>query len=439
MTTSRITSGNVPAVRFSAGEVAETTGGDLVGPDLEIDGASVDSRTIERGQLFVPIVAERDGHDFIDPARGPYLTARPSVGGSAIVVADTGAALLDLGRMARSRFGDRVIGITGSVGKTTVKDLTAAILRARFVTAASPGNFNNELGLPLALLNAPADAEALVLELGARGVGHIAELCEVARPSIGIVTAVAMVHTEVFGTIDDVALGKGELIEALPAPGTAVLNADDERVLAMRSRAVASVITYGTGADVTASGVRLDDELRPSFTIDSPWGSVDVALSVRGEHQVGNALGAAAASLAAGADLADVAAGLSSAVLSPWRMDVRRSASGVLVINDAYNASPLSMASALRSLAALGAERPLALVATMAELGDIAPDAHREVAQLAASLGIRMISIGEPMYGTELVDSIDEAAVLAGEADAILVKGSRVAGLERLAALLLET
>ncbi|MEA3018513.1 MAG: UDP-N-acetylmuramoyl-tripeptide--D-alanyl-D-alanine ligase [Actinomycetota bacterium] len=434
-------SGNVPAVRFTAGEVARATGGALVGDDVAVEGVSIDSRTIEARQLFVPIIGARDGHEFIDPARGPYLTSRSPVGGTAIVVADTGSALLALGRHARSRLVDRVVGITGSVGKTTVKDLTHSILVARYVTAASERSFNNELGVPLTLANARDDAEAIVVEMGARGPGHIALLCDIARPTVGVVTAVGAVHTEVFGTVDDVARGKRELVEALPAIGTAVLNADDARVAAMRDRTDATVVTFGVdaSADVTAEDVRLDDELRSSFTLASPWGSVDVRLGVRGVHQIANALAASAAALACGVELDHVVAGLADAVLSPWRMEVDRAPSGALIINDAYNANPLSVAAALRSLAVLDATRRIAFLGTMAELGATAADAHRDAAALAASLGIRVVAVAEPMYGTEVVDSLDAAVALIelGPGDAVLVKGSRVAGLEVLAAALL--
>jgi UDP-N-acetylmuramoyl-tripeptide--D-alanyl-D-alanine ligase len=430
-------------VRFSAGDVARATSGVLTGDDADIDGASIDSRTRTASQLFVPIVGERDGHDFIDPAAGPYLTARRPIGGTAVQVDDTGRALLDLGSWARRRLGDRVVGITGSVGKTTVKDLLASILRQRFVTAASPGNFNNELGLPLTLLNAPDGAQAGVLEMGGLGIGHIAMLCEIGRPTIGVVTAVAAVHTEVFGTIDDVARGKSELVAALPPAGTAVLNGDDHRCAAMASVTDARVLTYSVDGDgdLTADAVHFDDELRPTFVARTPWGDVEVRVGARGVHQVGNALAAAGAALAAGATLDDVAAGLVVVDLSRWRMELGRAASGLLVLNDAYNASPTSAIAALRSLAAMDARRRVAFLGTMAELDDPVA-AHREVAEAAGALGVRVVAVAEPRYGGELVDDIDAAVELAaslglGGGDAVLVKGSRVAGLEMLAERLL--
>ena len=434
-------------MQFGAREVATATGGTLHGPDVTVEGAGIDSRVDMAGRLFVPIVGERDGHDFIADARArgaaAYLTTRDPDGGTAITVDDTAAALTGLGRHARTRLPDRIVGVTGSVGKTSVKDLCAAALSTSFSTAASERSFNNELGVPLTLVNAPDGTEAVVVEMGARGIGHIADLCGVARPTIGIVTAVGHVHTELFGTIDDVARGKGELIEALPTSGTAVLNGDDDRVRAMAARSTASTtLLYGLDrGDVRAERVELDDGLVPRFHLVSPWGSTEVRLSVAGFHQVSNALAAASASLAAGAALDAVADGLSRARLSPWRMDLGRTASGALVLNDAYNANPISVAAALDALARLTASRRIAVLGTMAELGDVADDEHRRMTDLARSFGIRIVAVAEPRYGAELVADVDEAAQLLGDLgpdDAVLVKGSRVAGLERLAVLLLE-
>jgi UDP-N-acetylmuramoyl-tripeptide--D-alanyl-D-alanine ligase len=426
--------------------MAEAAGGTLVGEDTEVAGAVNHSGAVVGGELFVAVVSDRDGHDFIADAlaRGAaaYLTSRPPVGGTAVVVADTSAALLDLGRAARRRLPDRVVGVTGSVGKTSVKDLLAAALAPRFRVAASAGSFNNELGVPLTLLNAADDTEALVVEMGARGPGHVALLCEVAVPTVAVVTRVAAAHTAVMGDLDRIARSKGELVEALPPTGTAVLNAADPRVAAMASRTAATVVRFGAGGDVVAEEVRLDDELRPSFRLRTPEGHADVRLGVAGHHQVDNALAAAAAAVAVGASLDDVATGLASARLSPMRMALGRAPSGAVVLNDAYNANPASMAAGLRALAALPARRRLAFLGTMAELGDRAVSDHRDIAALAVELGVQVVAVGEPAYGVEVVPDVAAAASRAadlglGEGDAVLVKASRVARLERLAEALL--
>jgi UDP-N-acetylmuramoyl-tripeptide--D-alanyl-D-alanine ligase len=425
-------------------DLAAATGGHLAGPDVTVDGASIDSRTVRPGQLFVPVVAERDGHEFVPAAleRGAaaYLTAREPAGGTAVVVDDTVAALRAIGQLARDRLSCPVVGVTGSVGKTSVKDLLAAALGVGLRTTASQGSFNNELGVPLTLLSAPADAEAVVVEMGARGVGHIADLCEVARPTVGIVTRVAAAHTEAFGSIDEVARAKGELPAALPVDGTAVLFTGDERVLAMAALTRASVVTFGDGGDVRAIWLEVDDELRPTFTLVSPWGNAVVELGVRGVHQVDNALAAAAAALVCGLSPEQVAEGLGSAVLSPWRMDLTTASSGARILNDAYNANPASVTAALQSLAALPAARRTAVLGVMAELGTTSDEEHAAIGELARELGVRLVAVAAPAYGGEDVGDVDAAIAALGDLgpdDAVLVKGSRVAGLERLAAALL--
>jgi UDP-N-acetylmuramoyl-tripeptide--D-alanyl-D-alanine ligase len=272
-------------------------------------------------------------------------------------------------------------------------------------------------------------------------VGHVAELCAIAAPTIGVVTRVAEVHTEVFGTIDDVARAKAELVHDLPASGHAVLNAADPRVAAMAAVTEATVVTFGAGGDVQAEGTELDHSLRGRFVLRSPWGSAPVALGVRGAHHVDNALAAAAAGLVCGLSLDDVVAGLAGAALSPWRMELSTAPDGALVLNDAYNANPTSVAAALESLAALPAERRIAVLGVMAELGPGSHEAHATIGALATRLGIRVVTVAAPAYGGEDVASVEEAVALLeplGAGDAVLVKGSRVAELERLAELLLE-
>ena len=439
---------------FRSADLAHDLGATHRGQEVSITSVSIDSRTVAPGAVFVPVVYERDGHDFIPAALASGAVAylshqppRPDLDATVIEVDDTGAALLRIGALARRRLTDRVVAVTGSVGKSTVKDMAGAVLSRRWRTLVSPGNYNNELGLPLTLANADEGAEALMLEMGARGIGHIAQLCEVARPAVGIVTMVAAVHTEVFGSIDEVARGKGELIEALPGDGYAVLNADDPRVLSMASRTSASVVLFGgDGADVRAEGVATDDQLRARFMLVSPWGRAAVALATHGLHNVTNALAAAGAGLALGIGPEEVAAGLSEAQLSHWRMEMTTGPNGEVIINDAYNASPVSVDAALRTTAALPGHRRLAVLGAMAELGPEGPAEHGRMGALAAELGIQILAVGTDLYGTQpMAGGWEEAlAVLRrleprlGEGDVVLVKASRVAGLERLAAALLD-
>lgn len=422
--------------------MASATGGTLTGPDVELDGASFDSRSLRPGQLFVPIVAERDGHDFIDSAlasgAGAYLTSRAPGVGTAIEVTDTARALMELAAWARGRLTASVVGITGSVGKTSTKDLVVGAVGASLRVAANERSFNNEQGLPVTILGASDDAEVLVLEMGMRGIGEIRRLCDVGRPSIGVVTAVGRSHTGLVGGVEGVALAKRELIEALPSEGIAVLNADDEHVVAMRGHTPASVLTFGTtvAADVRADGIELDELARARFTARSPWGTVPVSLAVSGRHMVLNATCAIAVAGALGVPVADAAAALATTRISAMRMETRRAPSGATVINDSYNANPMSMRAALESLAALPAGRHFAILGEMAELDDPV-SAHAEVAEMAGRLGIELVAVGTELYG--VAPSVDPVARLGdlSARDAVLVKASRVGGLERFAAQLL--
>ena len=428
-------------MRLAASEVARAVGGSLVGPDVAVSGASIDSRTVVPGELFVPVVAERDGHVFIDDAlaagAAAYLTSAPSRGATAVVVEDTAVALAELGRHARSRFDGPVVGITGSVGKTSVKDMAAAAIGVDRLTHASPMSFNNELGVPLTLVNRPEEAEAVVVEMGARGKGHIAWLCSLGRPTVGVVTTVGAAHTELFGTVEAVAEAKGELVEALDPSGTAVLNADNSLVAAMAGRTEARVLTFGRlGGEVRAAEVSLDDGLRARFQLETPNGRAEVVLAVCGEHMVDNALAAAAAALAVGVGLDEVATGLGSARLSPWRMEVTELASGAVLINDAYNANPMSMVAGLRSLAAVNRRRRVAVLGVMAELGDRAAAEHAAIGTLARELGIEVIPVATADYGLAPVADVAAAVEALGPLDAdtaVLVKASRAAGLEAVA------
>jgi len=430
-------------VRIRASEAAAGIGGRLIGPDVEFDGASFDSRTTKPGQLFVPIIAERDGHEFIAAARergAPvHLTSEPDPyrrDGTAIEVADTALALLALAGWARRRLDARVVGVTGSVGKTSTKDLMAAACGAGRRTRANERSFNNDQGLPVTILDAPDDTEVLIVEMGMRGFGHISRLCEVARPDIGVVTVVGEAHTELVGGIDGVAIAKGELVEALPRSGTAVLNAADARVAAMAARTGAAVLTFGTTGDVRVSDVVLDDAALARFVVDTPWGSGDVRLAVPGLHMVTNAAAAIAVAGVVGVELSAAIDALSTATVSGMRMEVCTAADGATVINDAYNANPTSMRAALEALAAMRADRRVAVVGLMGEIADPAP-AHRRIADDAAALGIELIAVGTDLYGIEPTDDVRSAIGGLGPDVAVLVKASRSAGLERVVAQLL--
>jgi UDP-N-acetylmuramoyl-tripeptide--D-alanyl-D-alanine ligase len=423
---------------FRSRELAAHLGGELAGPDVAIEGAGIDSRTIRSGQLYAPIVAERDGHAFIPAAleagASAYLTAQEPIGGTAIRVRDTAAALLSLGALARGRVGG-AIGITGSVGKTTTKDLLAGCLASTFRTAASERSFNNELGVPLTLLNAPDATAWVVLEMGVRREGDIERLAEAASPDVGIVTSVAVAHVEYLGDLDGVARAKGELVVSLPASGLAVLNFDDPRVREMAARSACPVLGYSVGGDaeVRAEDVTLDRDLRARFRLSSPWGRAEVRLALHGAQHVSGALAAATVALCCEVPIEAVAAALAVSPGSPMRMEVHRPPGGPVLVVDCFNSIPASAEAALRSLAALPGERKLALLGLMAELGDHSESEHRRIALVAEELGIEVVGYVTSLYGEAYVTGVEEAAALLrtmGPADAALLKGSRVTRLE---------
>ena len=431
-------------MRFWTHDVAAATGGTLAGPDVALSGVSFDSRTVRHGELFVPIVAERDGHDFIASAlerdAAAYLTTRAPQGGTAVLVNDTLQALMDLATALRqSQVSATVIGITGSVGKTSTKDLAWAALAASRRTWANERSFNNDQGLPTTLLNAPDDTEVMVLEMGMRGFGEITRLCRIAAPHIGVVTRVAEAHSDRVGGIEGVAKAKAELIEALPADGVAVLNGDDPRVRAMRGRGGGSALLFGEGTDVDVriADVLLDELARPSFTLHTPWGTVLVRLGVSGRHMALNAAAALACVGVLGADLEAGAAALSEVNLTAMRMEVVRTTSGAIVLNDSYNANPTSMRAAIDALVALPATRRVAVVGVMAEISDPELE-HRAIARYARERGVVVVATGTTLYGIEpMVDPVEVLGSLTS-GDAVLVKASRAAGLERVAARIVE-
>ncbi|WP_232662203.1 UDP-N-acetylmuramoyl-tripeptide--D-alanyl-D-alanine ligase [Pseudonocardia sp. TRM90224] len=459
-------------IEMRLADIAAVTGGQLrhATGDERITSVEFDSRATGPGALYLTLPGARvDGHDFADAAvaagASAVLTAReldlPSVVVPAAARATgtylddvdpdgSGAAVLAaLAKLAVHVLGAlpdlTLVGITGSSGKTSTKDLIGAVLAPLGPMVAPPGSFNTELGLPWTALRADRDTRHLVLEYSARNVGHIAALARIARPRISVVINVGSAHIGEFGSIEGIALAKGELVEALPAAGVAVLNGDDANVVAMAGRTAARKVFYGLGpdADVRATDVVLDAG-RPRFTLVTPAGSAEVALQLVGEHHVGNALAAAAVGLECGASPEAVAAALSGATAaSKWRMEVTERADGVTVINDAYNANPDSMRAALRALAAVGeGRRTWAVLGPMGELGGETVPAHRGIAETARSLGAEVLAVGAPDYPAQRSVPDVESAVVMLEAelapgDVVLVKGSRAADLQRVAQRLL--
>jgi UDP-N-acetylmuramoyl-tripeptide--D-alanyl-D-alanine ligase len=459
-------------IPLTLGRIAEITGGQLhADPSAVVAGEVViDSRRAGPGGLFAAVAGERaDGHDFASAAVAAgavaVLATRP-VPVPSVLVTDVPAALAALaGFVIDALPAAAIAGITGSSGKTTTKDLAAQLVERLGPTIAPAGSFNNEFGHPLTVLRADAATRYLVLELSARGPGHIAYLCRVAPPRYGVVLNVGHAHAGEFGGLDQVARAKGELVEALPADGAAILNADDPRVLAMAARTAARVVTFGVddrtaqirAAEIRAAGVRLDDLGRPSFTLLTPEGQAGVTLRLHGAHTVPDAVAAAALARELGLGLADIADGLSAAVArSRWRMEVRRRGDGVTVINDAYNANPESVRAALHALRHLAQDgRGFAILGHMAELGEVSRASHEDIGELAARAGLAgLIAVGEEaapiLAGARRVRSwtgealavpdgtaaLDALANQLKPGDVVLVKASRAARLEGVAALL---
>lgn len=445
----------------SLSEIAGAVGGRLVGDDTVAKAVSTDSRSVEPGDLFVALRGERaDGHDFVPAAlaRGAAAAVvhRTDVDGTVIRVADTGRALLDLAADERRRLPDiRVIGVTGANGKTSTKDLAAAVMSTRFRTHASPGSFNNEIGLPMTLLGVQPATEVLVAEMGARRRGDVALLCEVARPDVVVVTNMGVAHMEIFGSWDAIVRAGAEPIEGLGSDGVAILNEDDPVVRAYRGRTRARVVTFGvdSAADVRAVEVSLDDEGRASFALEVDGDRERVELAVAGEHMVPNALAAAACGVQLGLSAAECAAALKGARIAAWRMETFTTRDGVVVLNDAYNANPESMAAGLKTARRIARRGRLAVVlGHMAELGPIALEEHEKVGELVVRIGVdRLITVGEPARAIaraairegqmpddvvscgDVVEAARDVRSWARSGDVVLLKGSRVVGLERAA------
>ena len=442
-------------------EVAAVVGGRVHGDDVIVTTAASDSRAAVPGALFVALPGEHvDGHDFVTEAvaRGAAaaLVRRPVDGVPCVEVADTGVALLELARDERDRRADAtVVGITGANGKTSTKDMTAAVVSTRFRTHASPASFNTEIGLPVTLLGAPPDAEVVVAELGARRIGDVALLCEIARPDVVVVTNVGVAHMEVFGSWEAIVEASAEPVGSLGGEDVAILNADDPIVRGYERRTRGRVRWFGLSrdADVRASEVELDHEGRARFVLEVHGEREPVELAVPGEHMVANALAAAAVGTTLGLSAAECAVALKGARISAWRMETFSTPEGVRVVNDAYNANPESMAAGLKAARWMARDgRLVAVLGHMAELGPISLDEHERLGELIVRIGVdRLVTVGEPARmihraavreGQLPEDALDvdtpeealaELRAWLRSGDVVLIKGSRVVGLERLA------
>jgi UDP-N-acetylmuramoyl-tripeptide--D-alanyl-D-alanine ligase len=445
----------------TVGEIAAAVEGAVrEGSDTPIGSVATDSRAVRPDGLFVALVGDRlDGHDYVGDAleRGAAavcVRAGFAVEAPAIHVRDTGRALLHLGAAERRAFGGTVVAITGANGKTSTKDMTGAVIGGHRRTHVSPSSFNNEVGVPMTLLGAPPDTEVIVAELGARHVGDVRELCDVALPQVAVVTNVGVAHLEVFGSWEAIVEASAEPVESLPSDGVAILAADDRVVAGYAARTDARVVTFGRAADadVRAADVTLDRDGIAAFELRHHDERARVRLRVAGDHMVANALAAAAVGLELDVPLGDAAAALGEARITRWRMQTSGTSAGVRVVNDAYNANPESVAAALKTARWMaGDARLIAVLGHMAELGPITTAEHERVGELAARLPVdRLLAIGpdakaivvaavregvEPDAAVAYDDvdaALADAVAHATPGDVVLVKGSRVAGLEAL-------
>jgi len=445
-------------IPLSLAEIAAVAGGVVVG-DRAVTvtaPAVLDDRQAEPGGLFAAFAGKHaDGHDY---ARKACRAGAVAVLGSrptplpTVVVNDAQAALQALAAHVVARLRDRltVAGLTGSRGKTSTKDLLAAVLSSAAPTVATTGSLNNELGVPLTMLRADAATRFLVLEMGARHIGDIAALTGLVAPDIAVVLNVGQAHLGKFGSRAAIAKAKGELVRGLAPGGTAILNADDPLVIAMRALTGGPVLTFGHAehADVRVTGLALDRLARPSFTLRTAGASAPVALPLVGAHQALNASAAAAAGLAAGVPLDVAAAALATASLSKWRLELRDLAVGATLLNDSFNADPDSARAALDTLAAIEGGRRIAVLGAMLELGDDSEAEHRAVGEYAASRADVVVAVGKAAQ--PIGDGAgDRAVALAGNnaavdwlrghlaaGDVVLVKASRGVRLDEVAAAL---
>lgn len=443
-------------------EFAKACGGHLEGADREYTGVSTDTRTIQSGELFVALQGPRfNANEFVAAAHkagaaAAVVAAQQNVPLAQIVVADTQKALSAVSRQWRAQFSIPVVGVAGSNGKTTVKEMTAAILSQAGTTLATRGNLNNHIGVPLTLFRLSPEHKFAVVEIGTDRAGEVAALVKIARPDIGLITNAGAEHLEGFGSMEGVARAEGEMVEGLAPTGTAVINADDEFADLWRGLSRAKVVTFGVekAADFSAQNVRAEigpEGFHTRFTLQSPLGTTEIDLRLAGQHNIVNALCAAAAAAAAGASLENIKTGLAAARAVPGRLQFKVARSGAWIIDDSYNANPSSVRAGIDVLASLEGRKWL-VIGDMAELGAFAESSHADIGAYARERGIEKLFATGSLTGLAvesfgnggqwftdtqaLARALDESATPDVR---MLIKGSRVNRLERVIEALVAT
>ena len=430
---------------ITASEVASVAHGTLVGLDCEASGIAFDSRTLRRGQAFVALAGDADGHDFLQAAAtagAPFAIVQRGKSIDAVTcveVDDCDVALTALGRHCRERISGstngRVIGITGSVGKTSTKDLVLAVLRSKYANAHGPEkSLNNDIGVPVTIINSPDSCEALVLEMGMRGLGEIARLCDVGQPHIGVITEVGDAHSERVGGIEGVVRAKAELLRALPQSGIAIVNSDSVNAMKTVHSIAARVMTFGSSETAAVRWEIVSSDERGCCTVRFTAGnesSVGI-VPLPGIHMASNAASAVAVGITCGIGIAQCVEALSNTQSASQRMQWVIGRNGIRILDDSYNANPVSVAAALRTVAETPAKQRYAVLGVMAEVlhSDLA---HQEIAKLCEQLGIELLALETDLYGTNALSPSDIAKTLDGHDSntVVLVKGSRVAAAER--------
>jgi len=465
-------------IPLTVGEIADCTRGILVSgsPELKVRGVIIDSRNAADGDIFIPLKGRTDGHAYIGDAlrngASGFLVEKGAESKEKLIglegkqyvieVEDSLKALQDIAAYHRTKLSAKVIGVTGSTGKTTTKDMVNCILAHKLRVISTDKNYNNEIGVPLTILRADENTQALVIEMAMRGIGQIKELAEIAKPDVGVVTNIGQAHMELLGSEEMIAQAKAELIESIPESGVVVLNSDDLWTPNLSKSARAKIVSYGiTSGDVRGSEIVVDDLGRASFRLnvyDDAIGYV-VRLAVPGKHNVYNALAASTAALQIGLSTDDVRIGLANCRPTAMRMEIFATDDNVVILNDAYNANPTSMQAALSTLMDIATEgRHIAVLGDMLELGNISSEAHKQIGEIVASLGVNILVAVGP-ESQVMADSATKAGMLPKTVitckesstaaqvlkqlvtvgDVVLVKASRGVGLEEVVRAIVKT